>query len=340
MSDLQERRYTFLVFSMIVEFYSYADITLISLFPMADLLATINKREKQSSDITFDLMGSPLSELGACTDWIHHWHTTSGNISISLARLEKDFLLRFPSLADFVVSNDGSHISAWPATGNDEETLRHLLLDQVMPRLLSHQGHLVLHASAINVNGRAIAFVGETGRGKSTLAASFHLSGYPLLTDDGLLIKEEGNNIKALPCYPGLRLWRESFAALFNESPPQKAMASYSSKNRVRLHQNNKNEPVELAALFVLEKSAVEADTAAIRVSPLSARDACMELVRNSFQLDVSNYKQVTSLFAAASSVAEHLPVFSLTYPRDFSILPALHEAVLEQQNNPVIASV
>jgi hypothetical protein len=323
-----------------VSFYSYADITLISLFPLADLLATVKEREKESPDITFELMGAPLSEPAGGTDWIHHWHTTSGNISISLARLEKDFLLRFPSLADFVVSNDGSHIRAWPVSGNDEETLRHLLLDQVMPRLLSHQGHLVLHASAIDVNGRAIAFVGETGRGKSTLAASFHLSGYPLLTDDGLLIKEKDNNIKALPCYPSLRLWPESLTALFDEFPSQQAMASYSSKNRVRLPQNNKNEPMELAALFVLEKPALENEAATIRVSPLSVRDACMELVRNSFQLDVSNHRQVTSMFAAASIVAEQVPVFSLSYPRDFSILPAVHEAIFQQQNNPMIASV
>lgn len=275
-------------------------------------------------------MGRPQSEPMA-TDWIHHWHTASGDISLSLAGIGKGFLLRFPSLADFVIDGDGSHISAWLVPENDEDTLRHLLLDQVLPRVLSHQGRLVLHASAVCVDGRVLAFVGETGSGKSTLAASLYLSGYRLLTDDGLLIQEEGGCIKALSCYPGLRLWPESVAVLFGESVNMKAMASYSPKNRVGLPRNNNNNQLELAALFVLRNPALGDEAVAVRVSPLSQRDACMELVRNSFQLDVSNHKKLTGLFAAASNVAERLPVFLLSYPRNFSFLPDVHEAIIQQ---------
>jgi len=295
---------------------------------MADLIAAIN--EEKAPDFTFQIMNSPPSEP-ADRDWIHHWHTSSGDISISLARIDKGLLLRFPSLADFVIEGDGFHISAWLEPETDEETLRHLLLDQVMPRVLSGQGRLILHASAVCMDDLALAFAGETGLGKSTLAASLHVSGYPLLTDDGLVLKAEGTCIKALPCYPGLRLWPESVTALFKDSPQKKAMASYSPKNRVVMPKSDEINPVDLAVLFVLTKSEPGEETAAVRVSRLSQRDACMELVRNSFQLDVSNRKQVTALFAAATATAERLPVFSLSYPRDFSSLPAVHEAILRQ---------
>lgn len=240
-------------------------------------------------------------------------------------------MLRFPSLADFVIDEDGCSIGAWQPPGTDDETLSHLLLDQVLPRVLSHRGRLVLHASAVSVEGQAIAFVGETGWGKSTLAASLHLSGYQLLTDDGLLIEAEDTCIKAIPGYRGLRLLPQSIKALFKETPGGKPMASYSDKNRVRLSASSQVGPVKLAALFVLNKSDLDGDVNTINLSPLSKRDACMELVRNSFQLDVSDQKEAVKLFAEASVVAEQLPVFALSYPRDFSRLPAVHEAILQQ---------
>ena len=310
--------------------YSYADIILFSSVHMADLPTAIADNEEQSPDITFQLIHSPLSEP-ADSDWIYHWYTPSGDISISLAQTDKGFLLRFPSLADFAISEDGNNIDAWQVPETDAETLRHLLLDQVMPRVLAHRGSLVLHASALNMEGRAIAFVGDTGQGKSTLAASLHLAGYPLLTDDGLLVQVEEACLKALPCYPGLRLWPQSVTALFKELPPCEAKASYSEKNRVILTSDNEIAPLELAVLFVLEEPDSSNGEDTVKVVPLSQREACMALICNSFKLDVTNHNQAKKLFAAASAVAKQLPVFSLSYPRDFSCLPAVHEVILQQ---------
>jgi hypothetical protein len=316
-------------------FYSYADNILFSTFTMSGLLPVINEKVRQFPDISFQLINS-LPPKQTDSDWIYHWLTPSGDISLSLANIDNDFLLRFPSLADFVIDGEGSYISAWLAPDTDEETLQHLLLDQVLPRVLALQGRLVLHSSAVSVDGRIIAFIGDTGQGKSTLAASFHIIGFQLLTDDGLVLKDEGGNIKAIPAYSGLRLLPESVAALFKELPQRKVMASYSYKERVSLGNNDEINPVELKALFVLGDPNLGDETKSIRVSRLSQRDACMELVRNSFQLDISNHAQVKTLFAAASSVAEQLPVFSLTYPRDFSRLPDVHDAILQQLKKPV----
>ena len=297
------------------------------MFPMAGLLAVI--KENKSPDITFQLLESPPPEP-AGGDWIHHWYTPAGEITISLAGTGAGYLLRFPFLADFVIDENGCRVGGWPAAETDEETLRHLLLDQVLPRVLAHQGRLVLHASAVTVDGKALAFAGETGRGKSTLAASLHGAGYSLLTDDGLVLKAGGGSIHSIPAYAGLRLLPESVAALFKVPPQRKAMASYSPKNRIALDRKDAIDPVEPAALFVLGEPVGDGEKS-IRVSRLSQRDACMEIVRNSFQLDVSSRDQAKNLFAAAGRAAEKLPVFALSYPRDFSRLPEVHEAILRQ---------
>jgi hypothetical protein len=106
-------------------------------------------------------------------------------------RADTGYLLRFPGLADF--ASTGLEVTAWPAPGISGQTVEHLYLNQVLPLALSMQGKLVFHASAVEIGDGAIAFMGESGKGKSTLAASFATSGYRFLTDDGLIV-EAGND--------------------------------------------------------------------------------------------------------------------------------------------------
>ena len=91
--------------------------------------------------------------------------------------------------------------------------MRHLLLDQVMPLVLSRD-RLVLHASAVATPAGAAAFIGFTGAGKSTLAASLSAAGFPILSDDCLVIERDGRGFLARPFYPGARLWPDSVHAV------------------------------------------------------------------------------------------------------------------------------
>ena len=55
--------------------------------------------------------------------------------------------------------------------------------------LLHQRGRMVLHASAVNINDGAVAFMGHNGAGKSTTTFSFMASGYPLVADDILSLE-------------------------------------------------------------------------------------------------------------------------------------------------------
>ncbi len=240
-------------------------------------------------------------------------------------------MLRFPDLVDFSVSAKGDQIGIWQAPGTSGETLRHLLLDQLLPRLLAHGGRLVLHAGAVRVDGRAIAFVGETGAGKSTLTASFHAAGHPLLSDDGLVLTQAAGCVTALPTYRSLRLWPDALARLYAETPLLAPMAHYSAKQRVIIGEAPEtiSHPMPLAALYVL---APHADTAVstISLTRLSPRDACMAIIGNSFKLDVNDMRRAADLTAAAGRIAQQVPAFTLEYPRNFGLLPTVRTAVLQ----------
>ena len=128
----------------------------------------------------------------------HAWGLPDGTPWTEFYRLGGGYLLRFPELADFQVSADGLEVTCFPAPEVSEATSQHLYLNQVLPLVLSKLGKLVFHASAVEVAGGAIAFAAESGRGKSTLAASFAVSGFRFLTDDGLVVETAVQGFRGL----------------------------------------------------------------------------------------------------------------------------------------------
>ncbi len=144
----------------------------------------------------------------------HTWALPDGSPWTDFHRENGGYLLRFPDMADFQVSADAEHVTCHPVPGASDAVVQHLYLNQVLPLSLSKQGKLVFHASAVEVDGGAIAFVGVSGRGKSTLAASFAIDGYRFLTDDGLVVEPAERGHVALPSHPSIRLWEDSESAL------------------------------------------------------------------------------------------------------------------------------
>ncbi|MBK8358824.1 MAG: hypothetical protein IPL15_07500 [Comamonadaceae bacterium] len=111
-------------------------------------------------------------------------------------------------------------------------TVEHLYLNQVLPLALSRQGKLVLHGSAVDIGGQGVAFLGESGRGKSTLAASFATEGTRFLTDDGLLLEWVSDQCMILPSHPSIRLWEDSQDALVSDSATVAPAVSFTTKSR------------------------------------------------------------------------------------------------------------
>jgi hypothetical protein len=307
--------------------YAYADLTLLSEIQLDTLAAQQNASGESSPDFIIRLLKSPPAEPPATT-WLQHWQNDAGELTLSLAVERNGYLLRFPSLVDFVISKDCSRIGAWPILETDCVTLQHLLLDQVLPRLLGERGLLVLHASAVSSDTGVIAFTGQTGHGKSTLAASLHAVGLTPICDDGLVVTSDDHCSMALPIYPGLRLWPESMAAVCPYAPPVEPIASYSSKHRIVMKEQSAPEPLVLTAIYVLAPPPPKGGIHIISIDRISSRDACIMLMRNSFRLHLNHPRQASALLARASETVSQVPVFALNYPREYSQLADVHAAI------------
>ncbi len=86
---------------------------------------------------------------------------------------------------------------------------RQIVLGPGLVLALALRGVWSLHASAATFGGRTVTFVGESGRGKSTLAAYLSSSGRPKwshVADDILPITLETGEMSAWPRFPQLKM--------------------------------------------------------------------------------------------------------------------------------------
>ena len=116
---------------------------------------------------------APRRQVALETTPFHYYTFDDDTVWTEFHRVSGGYLLRFPDLADFEVSADGTDVVAHPAGDTDDATIEHLYINQLVPLALSRQGRPTFHASVVMVRGGVIAFLGESGMGKSTLAASF-----------------------------------------------------------------------------------------------------------------------------------------------------------------------
>lgn len=271
---------------------------------------------------------------------LHTWTESNGTAALELARSGGALLLTVPGEADFVLSPDGRRITIRPLDPLvDEATLSHLLLDQVLPRLLAHEGALVLHAAAVDTGAGVVLLVGGSGSGKSTLAAALSRSGAAVLSDDAVLLCEEGASLVAVPTYPGLRLHADSLESVGGGGGPTRPMARYSAKLRVDppggrgwKHHDGDPGPARVrrvVAAFLLDAPLEAPETGGVAVTRVSPAAACMLFVRDAFQLDVTDRERQARQFALAAAAAEGIPVFALAYSRAYEALSRVCAEVL-----------
>lgn len=257
----------------------------------------------------------------------HEWVLPGGARWASFYRYEGAYLVRFWDLADFEVAGDGRDVCCWPTVAASPQTIEHLYINQVLPLALSRQRRLVFHASAVEAAGVALAFFGPSGRGKSTLAASFATNGSPFLNDDALLLVTQQDQVEVQPGQPFVRLWEDSQAVLVGGRATLGPTAQYSSKARVLADDAiafcHETRPLGLA--FFLG----EGDGPDVSILPVDPSSALIELVKHSFLLDVEDRDVLAWHFGCLSLLASRCIWLRLDYPRRFEKLAQVRHAVL-----------
>ncbi len=239
--------------------------------------------------------------------------------------------LRWSGLFEFLVSADGRRIACRELNGASSESFQTYLLGQVLSFPLLKQGFEPLHATSMVIDGKAVAFLGQCGGGKSSLGAAFLQAGYLLLTDDLLVLRDEGDRFVAYPGPPRIKLFPEIARRLLGARVNGVPMNNETPKMVIPLRGNETVSPQEtfpLKAIYVLTPPLESSRSSRITIRQLSPRRACVEMIKNTFNTMVVNPERLKRQFALASRLAANVPVKSLSYPRALRRLPAVRKAV------------
>lgn len=111
----------------------------------------------------------------------------------SFCRVGEGHVGRVPGIADFVIAADLRHVVCHPVSAGRTAVIPIIVPGTITAFLLTMGGRCVLHGSAVDRGGRAVAFVGVSGQGKSTMAAIFCGAGASLVSDDLLPLEFGGD---------------------------------------------------------------------------------------------------------------------------------------------------
>ena len=238
-----------------------------------------------------------------------------------------------PNVARYLISG-GTQIVVQPAAGANQDILLVYLLGTACGLLLHQRGSTVLHAGAIETSHGAVAFVGRSGIGKSTLLAALQHRGYRVLADDVCAISRDAEGRPHL--YPGpahLKLWRDAATMLGYDVAPLRRTDLWRDKYLLPLAAGS-TQSVPLHAIYAPSISQEQA----VRVETLPYRQRVQVVLQHTYRNYCLNEMGLAAdHFVRSAALARETPIEILHRPQDLDQLPRLLQVVEEELARPLL---
>jgi hypothetical protein len=244
------------------------------------------------------------------------------------------YYLIWPGLFEFLISSDGRRIFCRQHGKSSWEAFQTYLFGQVLSFALLKQGIESLHCTALVTEQGAVGFIADCGQGKSSLAAAFLKAGYPLLTDDLLVVREENGGFLAYPSFARIKLFPRVARAFLGERVTGVTMNPYTKKLIIPLDPELSCAiPAPLKAIFVLRGRPAKSRSKSISIRPLSRRRAFLDLIAHTFNSVVKDPERIKRQFALNTKLTATIPIKSLSYPRNLTRLPEVVNAIIKNMS-------
>jgi hypothetical protein len=212
----------------------------------------------------------------------------------------------------FWLDRAGKNIWAlWPDTSSLENVATYLV-GPILGLLLRLRGITCLHASAVASGNRAVAFVGSEGAGKSTTAAALARRGYPVLSDDVVTLVERGGAFHVMPAYPYLCLWPDSVEKIEGSREAFLRFTPEWDKRCLPLGSPDarfEDRALPLGAIYVFGDRGADPT---LPIEALSAQDAFIALVANTFATNLLDSAMRAAEFAVLARLVSTVPIRKL----------------------------
>lgn len=209
-----------------------------------------------------------------------------------------------------------------------EETLRSFVQGAYLAAALRQRGLLVLHGSAVSDGDRAVAFLGNSGWGKSTLATYFCDRGYRLITDD-VMVVSPGSGSEPARVPPGVKQVRLRPPAAERLIADHEALPLVTPVSPKRLHliEGETKRALPLVKVYVLQRATAEAN----RICPIERQHVPLHLVAHTHATNwITDPRHVRDHFEQCTRLAKHTPIALLERRLSLDELPAIFDLVQE----------
>lgn len=268
------------------------------------------------------------SEVGPGEPILDHWWENHRTYSAALD--SEGFTLRFHGACEFRISADLKYVTAFRDYDADPGIVPILTTGAMLAFQLFMRNQAVLHGSAVQLGTDAVAFVGNSGQGKSTMATLMCADGGRLITDDVLALDVRPSEALCRLGATELRLRKgaDELAELFAASEGPARRQSVDKRQVLKLA-DDADDFTPLRAIVIPRPSHV---TPELSVRKVPARDAGF-LVLSFLRLSGWEDDQIARRhFAAMVSVAARVPVYIADVPWgppfDSGMATALRSAV------------
>jgi hypothetical protein len=239
---------------------------------------------------------------------------------------------RWTDLFEFLVTPDARRIHARILNDTHEEALLAYLLVDALSFSMVRLGWEPLHATAVLTPHGAAAFLGESGDGKSTLAALFVHGGFKLLTDDMLILTADGARFLAQPGPPRIKLYRAIANRIFGAGYRGVPMNAVTEKLIIPLddHQHIVRQAQPLTALYLIhhDQNSSRLDRRPV-IQRLSPAQALPRLLAGMAGHCPSGADRLQRQFAFVTRLVQQVPIKTLSYRRDEDEMFLVRDAVL-----------
>ena len=221
---------------------------------------------------------------------------------------------------------DGTRATVEVHPGIDIEDVASLVTGPILSIALHQQKKLVLHASAVSIDGVCLVFMGDKGYGKSTLAAHLQARGHRLISDDVVPIRFVDDTPLTSPGYPQIKIFPDSVESIGVSPDSLPQVNKYITKRYYECQQNFSTEPVRIGQIYVL---GMDDD---LKIEKKSFTDAFVNVLTNTYMfryLEATHSSQIH--FAQCQRLLNMVPVSDLKRPHDFSYISKICDRLEEQ---------
>jgi hypothetical protein len=250
-------------------------------------------------------------------DAVQIWRETDGTAFAYCATVDDLYRIDMPGIARFCFGSAAAEVKVVPYPGVEPGVVRDAYQGTALPMILQARGTEVLHASANLTAQGVVAFCGDSGTGKSTIAFGLNQRGYEIVADDAVALDASGAVIP-LPFQTHLRPAAAAFFAATRNGAGAAGVREDAGPTALR--------PAPLAAVCVLERVAELTRRAA--VERLAAPAALRGLLAHAFCFSLHDLQCKRRMMEHYLHLVGRIPCFAVRFQPGLGGLPTLLDLI------------